>query len=243
MTRAPYEIEADDRPRLGLIVLQADETIEDEFRYLLDPAKVRLHISRVPSGAELTLRTIKAMETALPAAAALLPQGAIFDAVGYACTSGTSLIGASKVQQLVRSGCSCKRVTNPLEAAFSALKSRNASRLGIVSPYTDDIAQNMRLDFTKAGFDVARTRSFGEDSEAKVASISPRSIVDAVLSLTEGDDLDAVFLSCTNLRTLEAIDTLKREIDVPVLSSNLSLAWHMTNSVQVELVRYAASEF
>ena len=34
MQAAPYTTEEDVRKRLGLIVLQADETIEDEFRHL-----------------------------------------------------------------------------------------------------------------------------------------------------------------------------------------------------------------
>ena len=100
MTYAPYELDVDHRPRLGLIVLQADETIEDEFRHYFDPAHVRMNISRVPSGADLTRDTIKAMESALPAAASLFPEGAQLDVVGYACTSGRSVIGPDRVREL-----------------------------------------------------------------------------------------------------------------------------------------------
>lgn len=235
MARFPYEIEEDERPRLGLIVLQADETIEDEFRQLFDPARVRLHISRVRSGADLTSDTIMAMDTDLPAAALLFPRGVIFDAVGYACTSGTSLIGATRVEELVRAGCDCRHITNPLDASFAALKALDARRIGIVSPYTNDIADKLRHGFAQAGFDVARVLSFGEASEAKVASIAPRSITAAVHALTEGTDLDAVFLSCTNLRTLGPIRELQREMEIPVLSSNLALAWHMARFVQLDL--------
>jgi maleate isomerase len=234
MNSVPYHLETDSRPRLGLIVLQADETIEDEFRQIFDPARVRLHISRVPSGAELTPDTILQMEAALPAAAALFPKGMTFDAVGYACTSGTSLIGAERVASLIRSGCKTRSVTNPLTATFAALRALKATRVGIVSPYTDDIAQHLCSEFTKAGFRVPEALSFGENKEAHVARIAPRSIVEAVQLLTAETGLDAVFLSCTNLRTLDAINVLRKQIDVPVLSSNHSLAWHMSHLAQVD---------
>ena len=73
MNSFPYALQEDKRPRLGLIVLQVDETIEQDFRCLLAPDAVRLHVSRVPSGAELTPNTIASMNATLPAAAALLP--------------------------------------------------------------------------------------------------------------------------------------------------------------------------
>jgi maleate isomerase len=234
MNAAPYQLETDDRPRLGLVVLQADETIEDEFRQIFDPARVRLHVSRVPSGADLTPDTIKQMDAALPAAAALFPQGVIFDAVAYACTSGTSLIGEARVASLIRSACQTKTVTNPLTATFAALRALRATRVGIVSPYTDDIAGSMRANFAKAGFHVPESLSFGVNKEADVARIAPESIIAAARGLTVQTALDAVFLSCTNLRTLGVIDALRQETGVPVLSSNQALAWHMSGLAQVE---------
>jgi hypothetical protein len=73
MTAFPYDLQDDSLPRLGLIVLQVDETIEQDFRHLFAPDSVKLHISRIPSGAELTPDSIAQMETALPTAAGLLP--------------------------------------------------------------------------------------------------------------------------------------------------------------------------
>ncbi|MEM9715241.1 MAG: Asp/Glu racemase, partial [Pseudomonadota bacterium] len=66
-----------------------------------------------------------------------------------------------------------------------------------------------------------------EAEEAKVVRISIKSVVDAAINLGSDPNVDAVFLSCTNLRTLEAIPKIEAAIGKPVLSSNYCLGWHM----------------
>ena len=45
------------------------------------------------------------------------------------------------------------------------------------------------------------------------------------------DALDALFISCTNLRTLDVIEEIEQKTGMPVLSSNLVLAWHLLDLV------------
>ncbi|WP_213685726.1 hypothetical protein [Roseicyclus sp.] len=83
MSAFPYALQADNLPRLGLIVLQVDETIENDFRRLFPPHVARLHVTHVPSGAELTPASIAQMKRVLPDAARLLPATQPLDVVGY----------------------------------------------------------------------------------------------------------------------------------------------------------------
>jgi maleate isomerase len=212
---------------LGLIVLQVDETIEQDFRRLFPSRDVALYVSRIPSGAELTPDTIATMETHLPQAAALLPPAAAFDAVGYACTSGTTLIGAERVAELVSGAVATRAVANPLTAAIAAMTALGVRAPAIVSPYIESVAGPIRQAFGMAGFTVPATLSFGEEVEARVARIDPASIRDAAVEVGRRAGVDAVFLSCTNLRTLDIIDDLEQALGLPVLSSNQVLAWHM----------------
>lgn len=212
---------------LGLVVLQADETIEQDFRRLFPQPDIALYVSRIPSGAEITPDTIAEMEVELPRAASLFPRPAAFDVTAYACTSGTTLIGAERVAALVGANVRTRAVTNPLTAAFAAFEALGAGAIGIVSPYVASVADAMGAAFEAQGFTVPATLSFGEQVEARVARIDPASIREAALRVGAEPGVEAVFLSCTNLRTLDVIDGLEQSLGRPVVSSNQALAWHM----------------
>ncbi len=229
MTSFPYRLVGPigTEATLGLIVLQADETIEQDFRRLFPHPEVALYVSRIPSGAEITPDTIAEMEAELPRAASLFPRSAEIDVTGYACTSGTTLIGADKVAGLVAANVKTKAVTDPLTAAVTAFEALGVGALAIVSPYVASVADAMRGAFEARGFAVPATLSFGEQVEARVARIDPASIREAALQVGARPGVEAVFLSCTNLRTLDIIDGLEESLGCPVVSSNQALAWHM----------------
>lgn len=212
---------------LGLIVLQSDLTIEHDFRRLFADPGFALYVSRVPSGDEVTPETLTAMREQLPRAASLLPPSARFDVIGYGCTSASTLIGPDAVRRLVRQGAQTKAVANPLSAALAALGRVQARRVALVTPYIESVVAPMRAAFEAGGIAVPATLSFGEEKEENVARISPDSIKAAALHVGGGPDVDAVFLSCTNLRTLDIIDDLEMRLGKPVLSSNQVLAWQM----------------
>jgi maleate isomerase len=237
MSAFPYRLLDSTLPVMGLIVLRVDETVEDDFRRYVSPDVARLHVSRVHSGDDLTPDSIAGMEGGLTAAAALLPPAAAFDVVGYACTSATAQIGAESVHALVASGTSTRTVTDPLTAALAAINHLGLGRVGIVSPYVPSVAEPLRRAFVAKGIAVPDTLSFGEEIEARVARIDPKSIAEAARALAGRCSLDGLFLSCTNLRTFDILPMLEAELGLPVLSSNQVLAWHMTRLAGVHVDR------
>ncbi|MBO9409481.1 aspartate/glutamate racemase family protein [Shimia sp. R9_1] len=211
---------------LGLIVLKFDETLEQDFRRLFPSRDLALYTSRVPSGAEVTTDTLQEMSETLPASAALFPPAARFDAVGYGCTSGTTMIGAAKVAGLVQQGVNTPAVTDPLTAAIAACRALNITRLGMVTPYVAEVSLPVQRAFEAAGISVPALVSFGEAGEENVARITADSVKSAALKVGQ-QAVDAVFLSCTNLQTLDVIADLEATLSKPVFSSNTALAWHM----------------
>lgn len=232
----PYRLEERSaRPVLGLIVLQVDETIEQDFRRLFSPENATLHFTRIPSGADLTPDTIAGMEYALPTAAALLPPSLALDVIGYACTSATTLLGPERVKELVLEGARARQVTNPFTAALASFEKLGAEQIAIVSPYIAEVSVPLAKAFGNSGIRVSASLSFGERTEEKVARITPASIGEAALEIGRRSDVQAVFLSCTNLRTLDVIDEIENALGKPVVSSNQALAWHMATLADARL--------
>jgi len=226
MTDFRYELSNDPRKILGLVVLQTDETIEDDFRRLM-PESARLMVSRIPSAPEVTPESLGSMEQHLTASVGLFPGGLAFDAIGYGCTSGTAQIGPDRIADLVRSGANARAISNPLSALVAACEAQNIRRLAILSPYIESVSSRLRDVLSKHGIETPVFGSFAEANEAKVVRISGHSIQAAAHQLAVGATVDALFLSCTNLRTLDVIGPLEEELKIPVLSSNLVLGWHM----------------
>ena len=231
---APYTKRTETRKKLGLITLQSDRTIEDDFRRLM-LADVSLMVSRVPSAPEVTRDTLAQMESALSGAAALFPRGHSFDVVGYGCTSGTAQIGAKIIAEKVRAGTPAHHVSEPVSALIATCAHLGLSRIAIVSPYVASVSDRLREVLLYAGVETPHFISFDEANEEAVTQIDDASIVAATNKVMQGADVQGVFLSCTNLRTLDVIVPLQTALGVPVLSSNLVLAWHMLRLAGVDV--------
>ncbi|WP_299724188.1 Asp/Glu racemase [uncultured Tateyamaria sp.] len=231
-----YTTADDTRAKLGLIALQADRTIEDDFRRLM-PRDVSLLVSRVPSGLDVTLDSLAEMESALSGAASLFPVGHRFDVVGYGCTSGTAQIGAPVIAQQVQAGTETGAVSEPVTALIAACHALKVSRIAILSPYVASVSNRLREVLAAAGITTPTFASFDEGNEAAVAHIDEDSITRASIDMMKDTEVEALFLSCTNLRTLGVIAGLQDELGVPVLSSNLVLAWHMLNCAGLDVAR------
>lgn len=224
-----YTLDESTRTQLGLVVLQSDVTLEDDLRRLLS-ADVSLHVSRVPSATTVTSETLAEMEHHLAAAAQVFPRGVTFDVLAYGCTSGTAEIGVARVAQCVRQGTRATRVTEPVSALVAACRALGIKRIAFLSPYIESVSDKLRHTLSQSGIETPVFGTFAEEEEAKVARIDENSLHDAAYQLVKNADVEAVFLSCTNLRTLDVIPKLYAATSMPILSSNLVLAWHMLQS-------------
>ena len=237
LTHYSYELSAPKHvsATIGLIVLQTDETIEQDFRRIFSDSSISVYVTRVPSGDEVTPETLAEMSNNLPTAAGLLPGQQQFDVVGYGCTSGSAVIGTEEIERLVKSACRTKHVTNPLGSLVEQCRASRVKNLGILSPYIASVSQTLRDELLACGIATPVFGSFDEAEEARVAKISPASIRDAAIDIGRSALVDGVFLSCTNLRTLDVIPEIESELGKPVFSSNYALAWNMARLASVAI--------
>jgi maleate isomerase len=225
---------AGERARIGLLVLESDQTIESEFRSLTALPGVSLYHARLANDVIVTPETLAKMEMELPTAAALLPEYLGLSVIGYGCTSGATIIGEDRVAEILRGAHPSAPSSNPLTAAKAALTALGVKRLGLLTPYSPDVTQVMQDRLAASGIDVTLVGSFYEPSDLVVGKIDPQSILDAVITLGQSDDVDGVFISCTSLRAAGIITEAEEALGKPVTASNHALAWHLLRIAGVE---------
>ena len=205
--RLPFNTDAGagERARLGLLVLESDQTMEWEFRDLTHLPGVSVYHARLENAVTVTPDTLAAMEQQLPVAARLLPDYLGLKAIGYGCTSGSTIIGEDRVAEIIAAVHPGVPSTNPLTAAKAAFAALGVSRLGLLTPYTPDVTEAMQARFDDAGISVKLVGSFYEDSDLVVGRVDAASILQGAVSVGSSDDVDGVFISCTSLRAASVI--------------------------------------
>nr|WP_246344507.1 aspartate/glutamate racemase family protein [Conexibacter arvalis] len=116
--------------------------------------------------------------------------------------------------------------TNPLTAAIAGLRALGAARVALITPYREPVHGAMRDHLEQNGIAVAAHGSFQHEDYDEVSRISVASLRAAAERLLDAGPVDAVFLSCTSLRAVDAIESLEQALGTPVVSSNQALAWH-----------------
>lgn len=228
MENIPFELDKGigTRANLGLLVLRTDQTIEDEFRYAMPDKGVALYEARLFSEVEITPPNLRKMYDEIPRTVGLLPD-VQFDVIGFACTSGSLVIGEDVIETRVQESMPGVKVTNPVTAARAALEALGVKRIALLTPYLANINHSLRASLIERGMDIPVMGSFNEPDDNLVARIRSQSIEKAILEVGGSQDCDAVFVSCTSLRVARIVEQVERKLGKPVTSSNHALAWHM----------------
>lgn len=213
-------------PAIGVVILSTDETLEPELKQISTEKGTSIYHSRIPFDPNVTPETLAKMEENLPASIALFPARVNFKAIGYGCTSGATVIGSNRIAAIIQEQFPDSPVTDPIAAVIAACNALGVKRLGMVTPYRQDVSLAMISLLEKNGISISEFASFEEELDHKVARISETSTYDAAVQVGAGD-CDAVFTSCTNLRSFGMINAAETALGKPVISSNSAFAWHL----------------
>lgn len=218
------------RARLGLIVPSNNTTVEPEFSRMV-PDEVDCFATRTmiveTDDPALKARTILDMHARIDDAAREVASLEA-DAIGYVCTSGSFLDGDDSDRAV------CARLTDATgvptvttsTAVVVALRTLGIRRVALATPYITQVSGGLRAYLEDAGFEVAAHRDLELLSNLAKGRLGPEASEELVRGMDLGD-ADGVFISCTNWRTVEAVDALERDLDIPVVSSNLATLWLM----------------
>jgi maleate isomerase len=208
--------------RIGLIVPSSNTVMEPDFHRQLERTAIvstaRIFLESVTREAETRM-----LEEDLPRAAELIRTTAP-DVVVFGCTSAGALgtlahddaIG-KKIEKLTGA-----RALTVLQAVLSQLHIIGPRKLAVFTPYISDLTNGVASCLSEAGFPPMKTAGMGIQVNLEIGRVTPGEIVDFVESQIEGSAPDCIFLSCTNWRAIEAIESLHRKLGIPVISSNQS---------------------
>jgi len=214
------------RARIGLVVLASDYTMEHEFRRVFTLPGVDYYESRIFNSPQITPETLAAMGPLLTQTVDLILPGSKLDVVAFGCTSASMVLGETTVAERIHAARPEAKATNPITAAFAAFDAFGAKRIAVLTPYRRDVNEIVRSYITGKGYQVPVFGSFNEQDDGIVASIDADSIRNAVRTIVRGREVDAVFVSCTSVRLVDAVTEIEAECGLPVTSSNHALAWH-----------------
>ncbi len=225
----------DVRGRLGLIVPSSNTTAEPEVRRWL-PDEITVHGARMALES-VTVDALDAMSDDAARAAELLGHADV-DAVAYACTTGSLLHGPgfdAELEERLRKAADAPAVATA-RSVVRALEALDAERIAVVTPYTADLDAKERDFLEASSFDVASIDGWGLESNTAIGALDADDAFQQVLDDVDGDDdLDAVFVSCTNYRSLAAVEALEAKLGVPVITSNGATLWDVCGVAGFEI--------
>ncbi len=215
--------------RLGVLVPSTNNMLERDAHAIL-PVSVTAHFSRMKYDRD-EADPLAALSHHAQTAAELIAD-AHMDAIAFGCTTGSLLGGLGYDRTII---AMIERVTGTpatttASAMVEALQATGARRITLVTPYTHALNQKVIRFLESSGIEVENQFGFGIPDPDGIFVIPPEQIVDAV-TRTDTSRADAIFLSCTAMRGIDAIGLLRGRVDKPVLSSNQATYWKLARMI------------
>lgn len=211
--------------RLGLLVPSSNTTMEPEF-YTMKPVGVTVHAARMRIR-KVTPEGLAEMERELEGAALSLVDAKV-DVIGYGCTSGSLIRGLGHDKEIVSKIEECTRTpaVTTSGAVVDAFKTLALNRISVATPYIDSINLLERRFLEGSGFRVLELKGLGIEDNPTIGGQRPNTILRLAREANRRE-AQGVFISCTNLPTIEVIPRLEKELGKPVVSSNTATLWSM----------------
>ena len=224
------------RARVGVATPQANPTVEPEMRLLL-PDAVAVYGTRLthssPTVEDRLQHYIRHMPDALRSFGSL--RIAVF---GFGCTGSSYLAGRALEDQLTAQATVEKGI--PVVTAAQSIRLflnlAGARRIALVSPYPVALAEAGYAYWRDSGIDVVGKMRVDPDL-IDTHNIYELTSADALAALrkVETHGADCIVASGTGMPTVTALEVLHREGGLPVISSNLCLAWALLRIAAPEL--------
>jgi len=215
--------------RLGMIIPASNTNAEPDC-LMLAPAGLTIHFTRsggydveaIPDSDEMRRFARQALDQQVQ----LLVDGRV-ELIAYACTSAT-LADGPEFDQAFRDEITAKSglpAVTTAGALVEAIHDLDATRVAFTSPYVPRLVEES-IDFIRqCGIEVVNQASYEKElSSLQQNALTPEDAYRMGLQ-ADHSDAQALVVSCTDYRVLEAVPALEATLGKPVITSNSALMY------------------
>jgi len=215
------------RKRVGMITPSSNSVLEPVTSAILHGVDgVSAHFSRFRvTEIALDAAALNQFDASVMLPAADLLADAKVDAIAWNGTSA-SWLGVGRDRSLceaITARTSVPATTSTL-ACIDAARALGAKRVGLVSPYTDDVQRRIGDVWAVEGIAPHAERHLGLRDNFSFGEVATATIADMIRAVAD-EGVDAVVILCTNLDGAALAASLERELNVAVLDSVAVTLW------------------
>jgi len=221
-------------PRIGVITLATDFTIEQDFRKICHGLDLDVFFNRIPFSNPLNHENYLKMAELIPEVTEqILPQQKV-NVIAYGCTSGTIAIGEEVITNQINKIKPEALITTPITAALKAFKKLDLKKIAVLTPYPKDVNLTVFNYLEQKKIEIDSFHSFNLNYDSEIAQVSPDSLLDGIDKI-DLDRVDGLFISCTALKTLEILEKIEEKYNTVVISSNQAIIWDCLRLANIKI--------
>jgi maleate isomerase len=208
---------------IGLLSLSTDPVVERDFRTYFPLDKFNIYVNRVEFNPPVTNENLMAMGSRITKAASLVAPDEPLDVIAYCCTSCATNLGDNVVCENINLGRPGVPAINPALAGQKALKSIGAKKIGLVTPYIEEVSDSVASYFESFDIAVEKHVCMRCESDYEISRVSDQTMIDAAIEVSK--DVDAIFMSCAAFPATRVIKQVEEATGIPVVTSNQAMIW------------------
>ncbi len=235
----------DDRtgPKVGVLVPFTNCNLEPDLQ-LVRPRGVTFHVERlggydvdeIPGSDQMAGLGASDISDALRLISGVRPA-----AVLYGCTSATLTHGSAFDRDLADK-IKCQSGAYSITAAGSlvtAIRAIGARSVGFASPYVGEVNDQAVAFLASEGIETVKRADIGRElGNYGQGELHPDEVCDLALNAV-GPGVEAVVLSCTDMRAVEVIARIEDATGIPVVTSNQAMIFCLCETLALPMPRGA----
>jgi maleate isomerase len=128
--------------------------------------------------------------------------------------------------------------TSSVLALNEVLRATGVTRLGLVTPYLDEIQRRIVANYAAAGIACVAERHLGDPGNFSFSEVSADTIAEMVRAVA-AERPQAITTFCTNLNAAPLVDALEREVGIPIYDTVSVVVWKSLRLAGVDPHRVA----